>query len=229
MKKKSLETNAASNNESLCDMGEAALGYARKRLYVLPPCAFSEDVYKATTDLNVIREQWEAEPGQNVGIAIAASDLVVLSVTEPQGEQSIALLEHKLGLLPQTVTGIVPTVRRWDEDTDTFTDTDAMRQLIFKGVKGLPHLINVANGICVRAGGVLTVAPSLIRGNTGYSFAPGRSFDDIAIATLSEDWVCFLQTTAAFKILGEVMLARGLADRHHLTLLLNLQETIGGA
>jgi hypothetical protein len=75
-----------------CSAGKHPIGFLARR-----------GVLDATGDINVVVRWWKQVPDANIAVATGKiSDLVVLDVDGPTGEETLAKLERKFGSLPPT-------------------------------------------------------------------------------------------------------------------------------
>lgn len=95
----------------MCEIMEAALGYAKSgwRVFPLRPASKmpnSPNGFKdATTDLDLIEQWWKINPQDNIGIATGLG-LYLLDIDGPNGEESLNGLLEKNEPLPKTLTAI---------------------------------------------------------------------------------------------------------------------------
>jgi hypothetical protein len=134
-------------------LGEYAQVLARRGMRIFP-CkergkepAITENLRRATTDLNLIAGWWAAQ-NFNIGIATGeGSGVWVLDIDGEEGEKTLHEFEAKFGALPQTVEAI----------------TGKGRHLYFRWV----------TGVVIRNKQVNPGMPGIdVRGNGGYVLAP---------------------------------------------------------
>jgi Bifunctional DNA primase/polymerase, N-terminal/Primase C terminal 1 (PriCT-1) len=153
---------------------KTALTLAKRGLHVFP-CrphdkvpATPHGVKDATTDLEIIRQWWTAEPQYNIGLATGtASGVFVIDVDGADAELELRKLEGNHGPLPTTVEVI----------------TARGRHLYFKmpDVPVRNSASKVAPGIDVRASGGYTLAPPSIHPSGrayAWSVDSGAAFAD---------------------------------------------------
>jgi putative DNA primase/helicase len=105
-------------------------------------------VLDASADLDVVKRWWDQMRDANIGVATGKnSDLVVLDVDGPSGEETLAKIQRKHGLLPPT----------WQ------VKTGKGRHLYFRYPKNVTKVKSVARkklGLDIRADGGYVIAPS---------------------------------------------------------------------
>jgi putative DNA primase/helicase len=171
------------DNANETTMLDAALNYARDGLAIFPvhtvrdgvcACGGTKNckpgkhpignlaprgVLDATTDIDAITKWWTRVPNANIGIATGkGSNLVVLDVDGPTGEETLAKLERKHGSLPPA----------WN------VKTGKGRHLYFRYPKNIAKIKSVARKrLCldVRAdGGYVVGPPSIHQSGQRYTF-----------------------------------------------------------
>src|SRR5690242_2109256 len=100
-------------------LGAAALAYAghgwpvfplkpRDKIPLIPKAAGGNGVHDATTDTEQITAWWTAHPDANIGLAagvafwVLDADYKGFFTDEPDGADTIAVLQHRFGRLPPT-------------------------------------------------------------------------------------------------------------------------------
>ena len=95
------------------EMIETALALAARGIHVFPCLprgkepAVAGGCKRGTTDVNVIRGWWGAEPDYNIGVTTgAASKIFVVDIDGDAAERELKKLEDQHGTLPRTVTSL---------------------------------------------------------------------------------------------------------------------------
>jgi hypothetical protein len=138
---------------------DAALAYAARGYHVFPlgprskiPIEGSRGFVDATRDAATIRKWWATTPDANIGIACAASGLVVIDEDVPgpehkhDGRPTRAALGDELGPLPETCEAITGT---------------GGRHLVFQAPAGIEFCGSLGPGLDVKYNGYIVVAPSV--------------------------------------------------------------------
>jgi hypothetical protein len=133
---------------------------------------------RATTDVEALRRAEYANPGSNYGIA-TGDRLVVLDLDEG-GERAIAEQERVLGPLPATVR--------------VLTGGGGEHRLFIVPAGGrIPNRVGLLPGVDVRGYHGQAVLPgSLHQSGRRYTWAPGASPDEVALAELPPAWLRLL-------------------------------------
>jgi putative DNA primase/helicase len=174
---------------------DAALAYAARGYYVLAcqpggkvPLT-EHGLHDATTDSATIRALWTATPDANIGLACAASRVVVIDVDVPgpehaqDGRPVLAALEAKLGRLPETVEA---------------TTAGGGRHLVFAAPDGAQFVGALGAGVDIRHRAYIVVAPSVRTNGTAYRWI--RSPLDQMPAPLPEAWLARMLKPTAPKV-----------------------------
>ena len=138
---------------------DAALAYAGRGLKVFPlaprskkPAGGSRGFLDATCNEATIRKWWTDESEGNVGLACAASGLVVIDIDVPgpehtqDGRPTLAALCDELGPLPETCEAITGT---------------GGRHLVFQAPAGAAFRGSLGPGLDMRHHAYIVVAPSV--------------------------------------------------------------------
>jgi len=167
-------------------IAQAAARYRANGWSVLPlrhgdkrPLIRWETLQQARADAATVA-QWLAHwPDANIGIVTGEiSNLIVLDVDPKHGgDDSLALLERRFGALPETV--------------EAHTGGGG-RHLYFTHPGGfVANRVGLAQGIDLRGdGGYIVAPPSLHPSGRLYTWAPGRSPEETALAALPR-WLLF--------------------------------------
>lgn len=179
---------------------EAALGYIRRGLAVLPlhmvqyggVCSCGKKncgspgkhpltengVHDASKDAAQVRAWWDRWPNANIGIATgAASGIFVIDVDGEAGEESVAMLEADYGELPRT----------WEQLTG-----GGGRHIVFKrpALEKVGNRVRLAPGLDVRGdGGYIVAEPSNHVSGRHYYWEADHHPDDIPLADMPAAWV----------------------------------------
>ena len=176
-------------------MVEAALAYAARRFHVLAckPRAklplTAHGLHDATTDPAIIATWWTATPDANVGIACAASGVVVIDVDVPgpehatDGRPVLAALEAELGKLPETVEEVT---------------AGGGRHLMFAVPDGAQFVGALGAGADIRHRAYIVVAPSVRANGAAYRWI--RSPLDQMPAPLPGAWLARMLKAAPPKV-----------------------------
>lgn len=136
---------------------------------------------EATLDVDTALSWLKQWPWMNIGIATGAASLgpdgggiFVIDIDGEQGEQSIAELEQRYCLLPET----------WEQLTGRG------RHLIFKRPAKAPSKAGVAQGIDLRGdGGYIVAEPSTHASGKSYMWKALRSPEETPLLELPEAWL----------------------------------------
>ncbi len=166
---------------------QAALDYAARGLCVLPcqragklPIT-AHGLRDATTDAATIRRWWTETPGANIGLACAASGLVVIDVDRhgTDGVTTMRALVAELGPLPETVTAVTGG-GGW--------------HLVFQAPAGAQFKGTLGPGVDLKHAGYIVVWPS--RHPSGNTYRWVRSPLDRPPAALPAPWLARMRKPA---------------------------------
>ena len=134
---------------------------------------------EATSDTRTIDRWWSDRPRANLGLALAASDLIAIDLDfYCDGERArLAALEAKLGRLPR---------RTWHQ----LSGSGDGEHLVFRApaLKPGQTIRGALGGIKVVHHGYIVVSPSGHESGKCYRWALGRAPGDIAVASLPPKW-----------------------------------------
>ncbi len=167
-------------------IAQAAVGYLARGWSVLPlrhgdkrPLILWETLQQSRADAATLAHWFDRWPDANIGIVTGEiSNLIVLDVDPKHGgDDSLSELEHRFGVLPETV--------------EARTGGGGRHLYFTHPGTAVPNRAGLAQGIDLRGdGGYVVAPPSLHPSGQLYAWAPGRSPDEAALAALPR-WLFF--------------------------------------
>jgi hypothetical protein len=167
-------------------IAQAAVDYLARGWSVLPlkrgdkrPLILWEALQQSRADAATLAHWFDRWPDANIGIVTGEiSNLIVLDVDPKHGgDDSLSELEHRFGVLPETV--------------EARTGGGGRHLYFTHPGTAVPNRAGLAQGIDLRGdGGYVVAPPSLHPSGQIYSWAPRRSPDEVALAALPR-WLFF--------------------------------------
>ncbi|MFE8962131.1 bifunctional DNA primase/polymerase [Streptomyces iakyrus] len=123
--------------------------------------------HAATTDVDLVRQWWTEQPDANIGAPCALNGWAVLDI-DPRhgGDQSLAVLEERVGVLPGTIMQI--------------TGGDGLH-IIYR-TPGVPLPGTLGPGLDVKHKGYILLAPSLHGSGGRYRWSGHGRFQQPSVA-----------------------------------------------
>jgi hypothetical protein len=176
-----------------------ALAYAARALHVLPcqrggklPIT-AHGLCDATTSAAIITQWWTATPDANIGIACAASGLVVIDVDRhgADGFRTMKALVAELGQLPETAAAVTG---------------GGGRHLVFSAPACTEFRGSLGAGVDLKYHGYILVEPSIHPSGNNYRWL--RSPLDRPPAALPDSWLARMRKPAAPRVASRPSVVR---------------------